>query len=107
MSEVLTQKTYRDYSYFSRYTSFPYYYNTKDKKYIYGTSSQLNTNTGFMLHSIKPGDTLDTLALNYYNNPTFFWAIADFNHIQDPYAKLKLGDTIKIPTLSEITFNQF
>jgi nucleoid-associated protein YgaU len=51
------------------------------------------------------GDTLDTLALYYYNNPTYFWVIADFNRIQDPYADLVVDSVLRIPTFSNIAFD--
>lgn len=103
---VLIDKQYKDYSYLSRYTSFPFYYNIRDGKYIYGTTSQLRQTLGYRLYNVKQNDTLDTLALDFYNNPTLFWVIADFNEIQDPYTKLEVGSQIKIPTLSEIAFEE-
>ena len=104
MSEVLTNKQTRDYEYLSRYNNFPYYYHTIDQRYVYGTTANLSTDTSYTLHEVKRTDTLDTLALQYYNNPTFFWVIADFNRIQDPYKKLEEGSKIKIPTLSSIEY---
>lgn len=72
MADKLTNKQYKDYDYLSRYTSFPFYYNEGDRKYIYGVTSQLNQSITYVLHEIKVNETLDTLALDYYNNPTFF-----------------------------------
>ena len=40
MKEILTQKTYKEYDYVSRYSVFPFYYNRIDEKYIYGLTSQ-------------------------------------------------------------------
>lgn len=103
MNKII-DKTFKNYNYFSRYTPFPYYYNVEDKKYVYGTTSQMNPNIVYTLHKVKKNDTLDSLALNYYNNPTFFWAIASFNNILDPYTELEEGIELKIPTLSDISF---
>jgi hypothetical protein len=72
MADKLTNKQYKDYDYLSRYTSFPFYYNEEDRKYVYGVTSQLNQNITYVLHEVKANETLDTLALDYYNNPTFF-----------------------------------
>ena len=103
--EILSDKSYRSYGYISRYSSFPYYYNNMDGKYVYGTTSQLNTEGDtYVLHKVGSNDTFDTLALQYYNNPTLYWIICDFNRIQDPYTKLKVGQQIKIPSLSNIKF---
>lgn len=106
MADKLTNKQYKDYDYLSRYTSFPFYYNEEDRKYVYGVTSQLNQNITYVLHEVKVNETLDTLALDYYNNPTFFWIIADFNHIQDPFLKLEIGSKLKIPTLNEVNFGE-
>lgn len=103
---VLINKQHKSYGYLSRYSSFPFYYNTNDSKYVYGITAQLKQNIPYVLHKIKPHETLDSIALDMYNNPTFFWVIADFNHIQDPYIKLKIGDTLKIPSLSDISFEE-
>jgi nucleoid-associated protein YgaU len=56
-------------------------------------------------HEVKPEDTLDSLALTYYNNPTYWWVIAYFNKILDPFAVLYLSRTIiKIPNITGIKF---
>ena len=105
MMNVLTKKEYKQYERVSRYAVFPYYFNNIDKKYIYGITSHLKTqDVSFVSHKIVEGDTLDTLALYYYNSPTFFWIIADFNNILDPYEDLKVGETLKIPTFSNVEF---
>lgn len=103
---ILDNKQYKHYSYFSRYEGIPYYYHKDDRKYIYGTTSHINQDIEYNLYEVKINDTLDTIALDFYNNPTFFWVIADFNHIQDPYKKLTIGETLKIPVLNEITFEE-
>ena len=104
--DKLTDKSYRSYDYISRYTSFPYYYNVNDEKYIYGTTSQLRLDTPYVIHIATKQDTFDSLALKYYNNPTLYWVICDYNRIQDPFSELVEGQRIKIPTLSNIAFMQ-
>ena len=103
--KILTDKQYKQYDRVSRYSVFPYYYNNMDKKYIYGITAHLdNEDISCVMHKVKEGDTLDSLALYYYNNPTYFWVVADANRIQDPYEELKVGDILKIPTFSNIAF---
>lgn len=104
--DILTDKQYKSYNYFSRYTGFPFYYNLNDNKYIYGTTAQLRQNNSYALHKVKKGESFDSIALDYYNNPTFFWVICDFNKIQDPYIKLEQGEILKIPVLSNVTFRE-
>lgn len=104
--DILINKNYKDYHRVSRYGLFPYYYNRMDGKYMYGITSHLKTDeTSFVSHKVELGDTLDTLALYYYNNPTYYWVIADFNRIQDPFAELELGTILKIPTFSNIEYD--
>ncbi len=102
---VLKDKSSKTYYYTSRYATLPYYYNTLDKKYVYGISKNLNTNTDYVLHNLVDSDSLDSLALKYYGRPDLFWVIADFNNLNDPYIKLvdKMS-SIKIPSLSGITW---
>ena len=102
--QVLTNKTYKQYEKLSRYSVTPYYYHTLDNKYIYGTASQLKDDTLYTLYTIQPKDTLDSLALHFYNNPTLYWIICDFNRINDPYINLIPGSQLKIPSLSNIEF---
>lgn len=103
--DVLTNKSYKDYTYTSRYAPFPYYYHTVDNKYVYGITAYLDDTTAYKMHTIKQGDTLDGLALYYYNNPTLFWIICSFNHIRNPYKNLVAGKQIKIPSISTIKFD--
>ena len=102
---VLKDKSSRTYFYTSRYATLPYYYNTLDKKYMYGISKNLNTNTDYVLHNLVDSDSLDSLALKYYGRPDLFWVIADFNNLNDPYIRLvdKMS-SIKIPALPGITW---
>ena len=102
---VLKDKSSKTYLYTSRYATLPYYYNTLDKKYMYGISKNLTTNTDYVLHNLVDSDSLDSLALKYYGRPDLFWVIADFNNLNDPYIRLvdKMS-SIKIPALSGITW---
>ena len=101
----LSDPQYRTYNYISRYTSFPYYYDTEDRKYIYGTTSQIDTeSTPYTLYQVQKGDTYDSMALKFYNSPTFFWIICDFNRIQDPYSVPVPGTRLMIPSMTDISF---
>ena len=102
---ILVNPTFKDYSYISRYSKFPYYYNTLDNKYIYGITSYLDDSTLYTLHTVSKGESFDSLALKYYNNPTLYWVICSYNHVQDPYKELTEGESLKIPVLSNIRFN--
>ena len=104
--DTLTEKSYKDYDYISRYAPFPYYYNEIDNKYVQGLTSQMSDNSTFVLHEVEQGETLDSIALDNYSNSTYFWVIADFNKIRDPFKKLEVGSKLKIPTLSTINFKE-
>ena len=69
-----------------------------------GRKRQQPKDTEYFTYRIKQSDTLDSLALKYYNNPTFWWIIAYFNNMLDSLEPLTVGSTIKIPALSSISF---
>ena len=80
-------------------------YHTKDNKYIYGITSQIDKNISFVSHKVEQKDTLDNLSLTYYGRPDYYWMIADFNNIQDPYEKLYGNyESLKIPTFTSIQY---
>lgn len=103
--DVLTKKESRSYDYISRYASFPYYYHSEDSKYIYGKTAQLKKNIPFILADVTSGTTLDELSNKYYGRPDYYWVIADFNNIQDPFINLfSFFNKIKVPSLASIEF---
>lgn len=102
---VLTDKAYKTYENLSRYSPFPYYYNTLDHKFVYGLTKHLGRGVSYTLHEVQEHDTLDSLALYYYGRPDYYWVIADFNRIKDPFIHLKSEfKEIKIPTLTNVSF---
>ena len=104
--KVLTNKKYQAYDKLSRYSAFPIYYHNIDKKWVGGTTLYLSDDTPYNSYRVQPGDTYDNLALYYYNNPTLFWVICSFNHIQDPFVPPKEGTIINIPVLSNIRYGE-
>lgn len=105
--DTLKNKMYANFEYLSRYTSVPYYYDTLTDKQVFGIGTNLKTNTEFVTHVIKSNDTLEALSLKYYNNPTFWWVIAYFNNIQDPFKPLvNKYTTLKIPNISSVEFGR-
>lgn len=103
--DKLKNKKYNQYDYTCRYTGVPYYYNIEDKKEIYGLSSNMIKDLPWVAHKVKQEDTLDSLALNYYNDPTLYWVIAFFNDIQDPFEQLiQKFAILKIPSITSIEF---
>jgi hypothetical protein len=104
-SNKISEKSFKDYSYTSRYSPFPYYYNKEDNKYFYGLTAYLDDNTPYIIHTVEEGDNLDNIALQYYNNPTYYWIICSFNHITNPFKSLSKGQTLKIPSMSSLMYD--
>ena len=103
--DSLKDKKYASFDYVSRYASVPYYYHTVDNKEIYGLGKNMRKDISWVAHKVVSTDTLDKLALTYYNNPTYWWIIAYFNDIQDAF--IKLSDkftTLKIPDIRSLEF---
>ena len=104
--DVLTNKYYKQYDYISRYSPFPIYYHTLDNKYIIGLDKWLKDSTLYSEYVVQKGDTFDKLALRYYNNPTYYWIICSFNRIHDPFDSPQPGTLLKIPSFSNIEFEE-
>ena len=49
---------------------------------------------------VKEKDTYDTIALEFYNNPTYYWVICDYNRIIDPFTPPKAGTVLYLPSLN-------
>lgn len=105
--DTLTNKTFANFDYLSRYTNIPYYYDSLTSKEVFGIGTNLKTNAEFVTHKVKSNDTLNSLALKYYNNPTFWWVIAYFNDVQDSFKPLRdKYTTLKIPNISSVEFGR-
>lgn len=105
--DILKDKAYKESDTLSRFTSFPYYYNTKDGKYMQGLIAQLSKSTSYVLHKVAREDTFESLALKYYGRPDYYWVIAMFNDEQDSFCGLyNKYDSLKIPSVSNIKFEQ-
>ena len=103
--DSLKDKRYASFDYTSRYASTPYYYHTVDKKEIFGIGKNMVKDVSWVAHKVASTDTLDKLALTYYNNPTYWWVIAYFNDIQDAFINLKeYFDVLKIPAITSVYF---
>lgn len=106
--DILTNKTAKTSNYFSRYNGLYYYYNTLDNKYQLSTKAWLKQDNTFTEYRVKEGDTYDSIALEHYNNPTYYWVICDFNHIVDPFVEPKKGTLLYLPTLGkDLTFEVY
>ena len=105
--DILKNKNYKKYDYPCRYATVPTYYNTVDRKYITGIGSNVSKNLAYTIHKVSEGDTLDSLSLKYYNNPTFYWVIAYFNDIQDVFEDLlTFHPVLKIPNIANVKFGE-
>ena len=106
--DTLKNKIYANFDYTSRYADTPYYYDTLCNREIYGIGTNIKTaGKEFVTHEVKTNDTLNSLALKYYNNPTFWWIIAYFNDIQDAFKPLRNKyKTLRIPSISSVEFGR-
>ena len=99
--DTLTNKTSLNFGYLSRYQGLYSYYDTVSGDTICGLGKPMLKTTAWSAYKVKPEDTLDSLALTYYNNPTYWWVIAQFNDV-GPFEPLSKYDTMKIPGISSI-----
>lgn len=101
------KKNFKNYDYISRYESFPYFYDEENNRYYYGLQSNLeNENIVYAAYTVKPGDSYDSIALDYYGSALLFWVICDFNRILDPFTNPKPGTILQLPALNSIYFKR-
>ena len=105
--DTLKNKNYENYDYLSRYAQVPNYFDTIGQREVSGIGHNLSKDSPYVSHKINPEDTLHSLALQYYNNPTYWWVIAYFNDIQDSFISLKeYYNILKIPNIAGISFGR-
>jgi len=105
--DILKNKRYNQFDYISRYSNVPYYFNSLDNRDIYGIGKNLSKKTAYVVHKVTKTDTLDAIALKYYNNPTYWWLIAYFNDIQDAFCNLfDHYPILNIPSIASIEFKE-
>lgn len=105
--DTLKNKKYLQYEYRSRYSDTPTYFDSLRNKQVYGIGQPFKKDIAYVSHKVEPLDNLDSLALKYYNNPTYWWAIAYFNDISDAFENLYDNFIIiKIPNISAIGFGE-
>ena len=83
--DTLVNKRFLNYGYLCRYSGAPIYYDTLTNKDTCGIAQDLSKDAAYFTHIVRERETLDSLALKYYNNPTYWWIIAMFNNIQDAF----------------------
>jgi hypothetical protein len=106
--DTLKNKRFINFGYTARYSGVPIYYDTIRERDIVGIGKDLNKKTPYLTHTVKERETLDSLALKYYNNPTYWWIIAMFNDIQDALID-NLKDrypVIQIPNIAALVFER-
>lgn len=106
--DTLKNKRYLQYGYLCRYTGTPFYYDTIQGRECAGLAKDISKDAPYFTHKTKAGETLDSLALKYYNNPTYWWIIASFNNIHDALIddlKAKYP-VLQIPNVGAITFEK-
>ena len=92
-------------NYVSRYSGFPIYFHSKDQKFMRGLTENLDKNCPYVVADVNTWTNLDELSNYYYGRPDYYWVIADFNSIQDPFTPLfPKYKTLKIPSISQIKF---
>jgi len=105
--DTLRNKSYESYDYLSRYTQVPYYFDDIKQREIYGIGNNMLKNSPYVSHKVTSEDTLHSLSLQYYNNPTYWWVIAYFNDIQDSFISLiDHYSILRIPNIAGVTFGR-
>lgn len=52
-----------------------------------------------LVHTVKEGETIQSIAFQYYGDSGYWVYICDLNHIFNPFVELKEGMEIYIPSI--------
>ena len=76
-------------------------------KFVHGlVHNEINYSGDITVHEIQTGETLDSISYTYYNSPEFWWVIAWYNNIINPFCGFKSDRTLDIPVnITEILNN--
>lgn len=87
----------------SRYIKTPIF--AKDgQAFIFNIREKQKFNSDLATYyTVIEGDTLDGIAFKNYGNANLYWAILDANPQYMSEMDIKVGDTIMIPSFSEVT----
>lgn len=55
-----------------------------------------------IIYSVNNGDTLISISFDLYGDARYWWLLADFNKIFDPYEQLIAGTQLRAPSLKRI-----
>ena len=56
------------------------------------------------IYTIKEGDTITSISYRFYNEPLYWFIIADVNNIENPL-ELTIGNNIIIPNINKYQLN--
>ena len=103
--DTLKKSGGKSYGYLSRYSGVSIFYDTICDREVYGMIKDIKKDISCVTHWLATTDTLDYLALKYYNNPTYWWVIAMYNDIPDAFAPLTPRYAkLQIPNLASLSF---
>lgn len=84
-----------------RYQQFSSIGMQDDIKFYYGMTKEFNLKDYYegemVYHTIATNDSLSRLSYSAYNTPNFWWVLALYNGIKDPFFELEVNSEIQIP----------
>ncbi|MBI9090637.1 MAG: tetratricopeptide repeat protein [Desulfobacterium sp.] len=69
------------------------------------TTGMVEEERGFIVHTIRPGESISRLALRYYGNYKKYPLIAKFNAMKNA-TQVRVGQTVKVPEIDGISVTE-
>lgn len=100
---MIEYKGYVDKDYFSRYSKDRAISDGENVYYEYDSKLDFK-NLSYVNHTItsKDKNKLMIIAQAYYDNPLYWWIIAQANDLIDPFKTPEIGETIRVPIRDDV-----
>ena len=89
---------------YSRYASTPVVSDGIRTRNMFRKPLDTTPHSGDTFYTVTAHDRIDLIAWHKYNDPTFWWVIADYNNLMFPLA-IESGQKLRLPSYEHLVMD--